>query len=313
MKTDIKSILGAKTKQALSSNILQADAIRKNIIVLDDLKNLIPALSVEEFEQLQSNILEHGCQTPIQIWQTSKKNIGLAFTDANEMIYVLIDGHNRFEICTKHKLPYEIYVLSFISLKEAKDYMINLQLGRRNLSPSQISYFRGLRYNNEKQGKTDNLPKGQNDPLVNLDEKTTIITDNLPKGHFDPLANSTADRLATEYKVSPKTIKRDAEFAKGLDKLSIDLRNDILTGTTRIDKNIIQKLGKLPELIEPIENIATLLLTVPSVEIQNPEFSADINLNSTELILISQKFAVSKQKSDLQELIKIAQATLKMI
>lgn len=39
MKTDIRNMLASKTKQALSSNILNADDIRQNILVLDELKS----------------------------------------------------------------------------------------------------------------------------------------------------------------------------------------------------------------------------------------------------------------------------------
>ena len=70
---DIRNILASKTKQALSSNLLNADSIRKNIIILDELKELIPPLMDEEFAQLEKNILEHGCQTPLQ----SGRGIGL--------------------------------------------------------------------------------------------------------------------------------------------------------------------------------------------------------------------------------------------
>lgn len=52
------------------------------------------------------------------------------------------------------KFPFEFYMPYSVSKKEAKDYMINLQLGFRNLSLSQISYLLSLRYNIE---KSDNL------------------------------------------------------------------------------------------------------------------------------------------------------------
>ena len=193
MKTDIRNILATKTKQALSSNILNASNIRQNIIILDDLRNFIPPLSSDEYSQLESNILQHGCQSPIQVWQNSKKNLGLAFEKEDDLAYVLVDGHNRYKICTSHNLPFEVYVLSFDSQKDAKDYMINLQLGRRNLSQNQISYFRGLRYNNEKADKSDNLltnfPKGQNDPSGNEGQKPDKSETNLPKGQNDPSVN----------------------------------------------------------------------------------------------------------------------------
>lgn len=262
MKTDIRNILATKTKQALSSNILNASNIRQNIIILDELQNFIPPLSTDEYGQLESNILQHGCQSPLQVWQIPKKNVELPFENEDDLAYVLIDGHNRHKICTQYNLPFEVYVLSFASQKEAKDYMINLQLGRRNLSPNQISYFRGLRYNNEKADKFENLQtnfsKGQNDPSGNSEQIDNNSLTNFSKGHFDPSRKTTAERLAKEYNVSPKTIKRDAEFAGGLEKITSELRNNILEGKTKVDKGTIQKLSK-SQIDKPIESVQELL------------------------------------------------------
>jgi hypothetical protein len=276
MKTDIRNILATKTKQALSSNILNASNIRQNIIILEELKSFIPPLSSDEFGQLESNILQHGCQTPIQVWQTTKQNLGLTFEKEDDLAYVLVDGHNRYQICNQHKLPFEVYVLSFDSQKDAKDYMINLQLGRRNLSQNQISYFRGLRYNNEKADKTDNLltnsSKGHFDPSVKTAQNSGDLQTNSSKGHFDPSVKTTAERLAKEYNVSPKTIKRDAEFAEGLEKIDVELRNNILEGKTKIDKGTIQKIAK-SKLETPIQSIQELQKFVekPLTVIENKE------------------------------------------
>lgn len=69
--------------------------------------------------------------------------------------------------------------------------MINLQLGRRNLSPTQISYFRGLRYNNENSDKTSNLSQ------------------NFPKGHYD-LSGNTIDKrmLLQKYRDNIAKIRK---------------------------------------------------------------------------------------------------------
>jgi hypothetical protein len=261
MKTDIRNILATKTKQALSSNILNASNIRQNIIILDELKNFIPPLSLDEYSQLESNILQHGCQSPIQVWQTLKKNLGLAFEKEDDLAYVLVDGHNRYKICTQHNLPFEVYVLSFDSQKDAKDYMINLQLGRRNLSQNQISYFRGLRYNNEKADKSDNLlmksSKGQNDTSGNEGQKNDNLEIKSSKGQNDTSTKTTAERLGKEYNVSPKTIKRDAEFADGLEKIDSELRNNILDGKIKVDKGTIQKLSK-SQIKTPIKSVQEL-------------------------------------------------------
>lgn len=317
MKTDIKKILASKTKQALSSNILSAEAIRQNIVILPELKNLIPALAKDELEQLENNILQHGCQTPIQLWQASKQLIGLEADNPDDIAYILIDGHNRHSICKRHNLNFEVYMLSFPSLKEAKDYMINLQLGRRNLSLSQISYFRGLRYNNEKTDKSENLKqfhsKGQNDPSSETALNDTSEGTLLSKGQNVPSEISTAERLSKEYNVSPKTIKRDAEFAKGLEKLDVDFRNNILSGKAKIDKGLIQKVAKIQVMDSPIEGVEQLM------ELVNPqeESAADttntssvIQEKATELINISKKFAKTNSKTDLQQMIELAQYTL---
>lgn len=308
MKTNIKDILAAKTKQALSSNILQADTIKKNIVIIDELRSLIPPLSTEEYTQLESNILAHGCQTPLQLWQTPKQNLGIEASSSDEIAYVLIDGHNRFKICTDHNLPFEIYQLSFDSIKDAKDYMINLQLGRRNLSPTQIAYFRGLRYNNEKADKNANLLKGQNDPSKKNAEH--LLDDSL-KGQNVPSKLSTAERLAEEYKVNPKTIKRDAEFAKGLEKLQPDLRNKILDGSIKIDKSTIQEIGKnyrSENLIGDISEIENFSVSNP-----NPTEVLPIKEKVDEISVLLKKFSKTQKKSDLEELIKTAKETLKIL
>ena len=46
----------------------------------------------------------------------------------------IIDGHNRFRICEKHSLPFKMLVFSFTDLLEAKQWALNTQRGRRNLS-----------------------------------------------------------------------------------------------------------------------------------------------------------------------------------
>jgi hypothetical protein len=209
-------------------------------------------------------------------------------------------------------------MLSFPSLKEAKDYMINLQLGRRNLSLSQISYFRGLRYNNEKTDKSENLkqffPKGQNDPSDENEKSEPFEITLLSKGQNDPSEISTAERLSKEYNVSPKTIKRDAEFAKGLEKLDVDFRNNILTGKEKIDKGLIQKVAKIQELDSPIEGVQQLMeLVNPQEEVvaaSTTKTTSVIQEKATELMNISKKFAKTNSKTDLQQMIELAQNTL---
>ena len=84
-----------------------------------EFEGLIPALSDEEFRQLEENILEVGeCREPLVTWNK-----------------ILLDGHNRWKIIQKHpgEVEYECREMLFDSRNEAMAWMIRNQLGRRNL------------------------------------------------------------------------------------------------------------------------------------------------------------------------------------
>ena len=81
---------------------------------------------------------------------------------------------------------------------EARLWIINAALGRRNLTEEQQSYLRGRRYEEEK--KPARRPTAE--------EKG---------GHNDHL--KTRDRLAEETGVSEATVKRDAQYARAVDTI----------------------------------------------------------------------------------------------
>ena len=83
-----------------------------------EFRGLIPPLTPEELEQLEQNILEsRKCYDPIILWEGA-----------------IIDGHNRYEICIKHGIEFQIVEMPLASRKEAKVWILENQLGRRNLS-----------------------------------------------------------------------------------------------------------------------------------------------------------------------------------
>ena len=178
-------------------------------------------------------------------------------------VYILVDGHNRYGICLKHKLNFKIHLISFDSLKEVRNYMIDNQLGRRNLIPEQASYLRGLRYNTEKleKGKyTREEHKGQNVPYDLKGNESTEKVKEIHKGQNVPYGSmakkeSTSARLSKQYNVSEKTIKRDAEFAEGLNLLSPELKKDILSGRIKAKKSNIQQLTQLEKPDSPIDSL----------------------------------------------------------
>lgn len=92
------------------------------IVIREDFKKLIPALTVEEFKQLEANILSEGIRDPLVVWNG-----------------YLVDGHNRFAIATQHGLEFKTVSKDFKDGNAVKEWMILNQFGRRNLSNYQRS------------------------------------------------------------------------------------------------------------------------------------------------------------------------------
>jgi hypothetical protein len=86
--------------------------------IAPELKALIPPLSPDEYAQLEQNILADGCRDPLVLWDD-----------------YLLDGHNRFEICIKHGLPYTtVQQEGLTTLNDALIWIAKHQLGRRNIT-----------------------------------------------------------------------------------------------------------------------------------------------------------------------------------
>jgi len=90
--------------------------------IKEEFKKLIPALTKEEFKQLEENCCAEGIRERIITWNG-----------------VIIDGHNRYEIATKWGLDYQTESKHFKDENDVKEWMINNQFGRRNLSNYQRS------------------------------------------------------------------------------------------------------------------------------------------------------------------------------
>jgi N6-adenosine-specific RNA methylase IME4 len=182
----------------------------------DEFKSLIPPLTTEEFEQLEKNILAEGIREPIIVWSGYD---------------IIIDGHNRYEIAQRHNLKYTTFGMGFDTRDEVIDWMINNQLGRRNLTRETMSYLRGLQYEREKKkvgehkgNQHSNLEKPQNEVIP------------------------TAEKLAEQHKVSKATIERDAAFTKAVDTIvsntTPEVKNKILNREVNITKEQIQQVAK---------------------------------------------------------------------
>lgn len=70
------------------------------------------------YAELESLILTHGCMDPITIWKGQN---------------IILDGHRRHAICTKHNIPFQTRELEFPDRAAAMHWMDRYQVSRRNL------------------------------------------------------------------------------------------------------------------------------------------------------------------------------------
>lgn len=92
-----------------------------DIVVNEELKAYIDPLTPDEHEALERSILAEGCRDALVLWGN-----------------VLIDGHNRYGICSKHGIPFNtVQNTRFQSMEDVHLWMIEQHLGRRSVSDFQ--------------------------------------------------------------------------------------------------------------------------------------------------------------------------------
>jgi protein gp37/ParB-like chromosome segregation protein Spo0J len=123
----------------------------QKLTIDSEFQNLIPKLTTEEYTELENSILIHGCLDTIKVWND-----------------IIVDGHNRYELCQKHSIEFDTKAMEFDSKDNAKIWIINNQLGRRNL-PVFVKIELKLK-SDEIQGLLDKAKKNQS--LVGGDRKS---------------------------------------------------------------------------------------------------------------------------------------------
>ena len=88
----------------------------REIVIDNEFKSLIPPLTREEYDGLESSILAEGCRDALVVWNDT-----------------LIDGHNRYEICSRHGIPFRTIQKDFDDRDAVIAWIIKNQFGRRNL------------------------------------------------------------------------------------------------------------------------------------------------------------------------------------
>lgn len=182
---------------------------QKELKIDPELRDLLPPLTDDEYKQLEKNIVENGFDKnfPIMEWHG-----------------FIVDGHNRYSICKKHNIEYVVGTLGYETKDEVMEWMLDIQLGRRNLSPIQrIAVAEKYRPIYEKQAFLNKSLNGGDKKSVLQNSSTPIPKEN----KIDVRA-----KLAQTAGVSTDTYSKGKKI---LDSDNEELKKEVLSGEKSIN------------------------------------------------------------------------------
>jgi transcriptional regulator with XRE-family HTH domain len=185
-----------------------------NIIINDELRAFVDPLTDIEYAALERSLLAEGCRDALVLWRDT-----------------LIDGHNRYEICQKHGIPFRtVHNNNFASIEDVMLWMIDNHLARRSVSDFQ----RGLLALKKKEIVTARMAEemAKEPPKPEADDM-----DSRP-----PPPWNTREEIAKAARVSANTISQIERIQKAA---TPELREAVRTGTISI--NAAANVAQLPE------------------------------------------------------------------
>ena len=185
-------------------------------------KDLLPPLTDDQKKNLGESIRAVGVNIPIVAWFDGEA-------------WWVADGHNRQREWLEARaenpsLPEPpVYELTAGSEEEVLEWIITQHINRRNLTPEQVSYFRGKVYRETKQDDAENLSVGKIYP---------------PGKQGKNGQKRTSEAVAEQFGVSEKTIRNDADFSVGVDQLPPEEKAEVLAGKSNRTKREVEALGR---------------------------------------------------------------------
>ena len=191
------------------------------IVINEKFKTLIPPLNKAEYAELEKSIRKEGCREPLVTWNG-----------------YLIDGHNRYDICTRLNIKYKVVNMPFESEEDAVSWICSNQLGRRSISEETRKYLIGKRYEAEK-------IIGERQSNRGVNQYTPESKRPVGRPASNDYRHRTADKLGKEYHVSHGTIKNYGSFSRVVDRIgerAPALGTQILSGKVKISQKGLTEL-----------------------------------------------------------------------
>lgn len=217
----------------------------KEMKIDPELRDLLPPLADDEYKQLEKNIVDNGFDRnfPIMEWHG-----------------FIVDGHNRYSICRKHNIDYTVGTLAYETKEEVMRWMLDIQLGRRNLTPIQrISVAEKHRALFERQAKEKQVLNG-GDRRSDEYQKTNVpnLAQPIQK---NPNENKTISKLAAIAGVGKETYRMGAKILNSDDE---ELKQRVMSGETKISAGYKELQNKNKPKVDEVEKKVDSITEKPS-------------------------------------------------
>ena len=235
----------------------------KKISIDSDFERLIPHLSQEELEILEKSLIEEGCREPIYVWND-----------------VILDGHNRYRICTKHGIPYKVVNAPVSSKDEAIVWICINQMGRRNISEQTRHYLIGKRYEAEKRIGASN-PFGKNQYTGKKGKKEDTP---LNEGQPQKLAREayTSGKVGKEYGIGHNAVEKYGRFARNIDRIeqaAPELADKLLKGQLFISMDNVNEISQMSD--KQIRRVSDTIVPIANGHVQREQIIESLGHQNT--------------------------------
>lgn len=221
----------------------------KDLTVDKEFEDLLPVLTPEELEKLENSILKYGLLDPIKIWQESD-------TDK----WIIIDGHNRYNILKKHKIDWRYWqdykIMGELETREdVKQWMLEQQLGRRNLSPAEryeiVQKFKSVFQKKAKENQSSGGKGLANLSKVNTRKEMAKAT-GVSEGTYNKL-----DKIMQSDNEEIKQKVREKELS--IDKAYQEMKSPLPKekGSVTPEQKIIEFDNRMNEIDKEISSLRT--------------------------------------------------------
>jgi len=174
------------------------------IVIDPEFAKLIPPAAPDERATLEQSIKADGCRDALVVW--AGKNI-------------LLDGHNRFEICSRLTIPFQTRTLEIKSRDRAKLWIEEHQAGRRNLGDdSKAMIWDSIRERRSKLAVAEKLERARSIKAGKLSMSDNVSEIEKPR-------HDTRAEVAREAKLPERKLRAAAEVKKASPELAQRVRD----------------------------------------------------------------------------------------